>query len=78
MSYIEALENALGKKAEKNYLPMQAGDVPATASNTDALNAWIGFKPNTAIATGIKNFVQWYTSYYRVNNNNPVETLINQ
>lgn len=67
LSYIEALENTLGKQARKNYLPMQAGDVPATASNTDALDDWIGFKPQTSISNGIERFINWYTSYYRVN-----------
>ncbi|MBA2649817.1 MAG: NAD-dependent epimerase [Legionella sp.] len=65
MSYIEALESALGKEAKKNYLPMQAGDVPATASDTQALNQWIGFKPNTSISKGIENFVHWYRAYYK-------------
>jgi UDP-glucuronate 4-epimerase len=67
MSYIEALERALGIEAKKNYLPMQMGDVPATASNTDALNEWIGFKPNTPLSVGIENFVTWYKSYYQLN-----------
>lgn len=66
MFYIEALEQALGMQAIKHYLPMQAGDVPATASNTDALQEWVGFKPNTSISTGIHNFVNWYKSYYSV------------
>lgn len=64
LSYIEALENALGKPAQKNYLPMQAGDVAATASNTEALQQWIGFKPNTSITVGINSFVKWYKLYY--------------
>jgi UDP-glucuronate 4-epimerase len=53
-------------KANKNFLPMQAGDVPATAANTDALNAWVGFKPDTAVTTGIANFVAWYLKHYDV------------
>ena len=66
MSYIEALEKSLGLEAKKNYLPMQIGDVPATASNTDALNEWIGFKPNTLLSAGVENFVTWYKSYYQI------------
>jgi UDP-glucuronate 4-epimerase len=66
MDYIEALELAIGKTAEKNFLPMQAGDVPATAANTDALNAWVGFKPDTAVKTGVAEFVQWYREYEKI------------
>jgi len=42
---------------------MQAGDVPATAANTDELNAWVGFKPNTPVVEGVAKFVQWYQSW---------------
>lgn len=63
MDYISALEIALGKTAQKNFLPMQAGDVPATAANTDELNAWVGFKPNTAVMAGVARFVEWYCAY---------------
>jgi len=64
--YIEALEDALGRKAEKNYLPMQPGDVPATSANTDELDAWVGFKPGTPVREGVRRFVEWYRGYYRV------------
>ena len=64
MEYISALETALGKTAKKNYLPMQPGDVPATAANTDELDAWVGFKPNTAVPQGVAQFVDWYRYYY--------------
>jgi UDP-glucuronate 4-epimerase len=66
MDYIQALENALGLVARKNFLPMQPGDVPATAANTDELAAWVGFKPNTAVRNGVARFVDWYRNYYRV------------
>jgi UDP-glucuronate 4-epimerase len=66
MEYISALENALGRTAEKNYLPMQLGDVPATAANTEELNAWAGFKPNMPVAEGVARFVGWYRGYYKV------------
>jgi UDP-glucuronate 4-epimerase len=62
--YIEAIEDALGKKAEKNYLPMQPGDVPATSANTDELDAWVGFKPGTPVREGVRRFVAWYRGYY--------------
>ena len=65
MEYIIALENALGKTAKKNYLPMQPGDVPATLANTDELNAWVGFKPNTVLSHGVARFVDWYLNYYK-------------
>lgn len=64
MTYIEALERALGITAVKNFLPMQAGDVPATSANTDELNQWIGFKPGTPVGVGVQRFVDWYRAYY--------------
>ena len=64
--YIEALEAALRRKAERNLLPMQPGDVPATSANTDELNAWVGFKPATPVREGVRRFVEWYRGYYRV------------
>lgn len=67
MSYIAALERSVGAKAQMNMLPMQPGDVPATAADTAALEAWIGFKPDTTIETGISRFVDWYMDYYKVN-----------
>lgn len=66
MAYIGALETALGQLAKKNYLPMQPGDVPATAANTDELDKWVGFKPNTSVAEGVAKFVEWYRNYYKV------------
>jgi UDP-glucuronate 4-epimerase len=66
MDYIEAIESALGVTAVKEYLPMQAGDVPATAANTEALEAWTGFKPNTSVQEGVARFVAWYRNFYSV------------
>ena len=66
MRYIEVLEDCLGKKAKKNFLPMQDGDVPATYANVDDLVREIDFKPQTTIEEGIKNFVDWYKRYYQV------------
>ena len=64
MAYIETLEEMLGKKAEKNFLPMQDGDVPATYADIDALRADTGFAPATTVKQGIERFVAWYRSYY--------------
>jgi UDP-glucuronate 4-epimerase len=66
LGYIQALESALGISAKKNFLHMQPGDVPATASDTDELDAWVGFKPNTAVSDGVERFVSWYRGYYKV------------
>jgi UDP-glucuronate 4-epimerase len=66
MEYIEAVEQALGVTAEKQLLPMQPGDVPATAANTSALEAWVDFKPNTLVKEGVTRFVAWYRQFYGV------------
>ena len=66
MEYIEAVEQALGVSAEKQMLPMQPGDVPATAADTSALEAWVGFKPNTSVQEGVARFVAWYRKFYGV------------
>jgi UDP-glucuronate 4-epimerase len=65
MHFIQVLEEHLGKKAEKNLLPIQAGDVPATYANVDDLIKDVGFKPETSIREGIKRFVEWYRQYYK-------------
>jgi UDP-glucuronate 4-epimerase len=64
--FIEVLEAALGKKAQKNLLPIQAGDVPATYADVDDLMADVGFKPATSIEEGIGRFVKWYREYYQL------------
>ena len=66
MRYIEVLEECLGRKAQKNFLPMQPGDVPATYANVDDLVRDVGFKPDTPIEEGIKRFVAWYKDYYEI------------
>ncbi|MBV1913955.1 MAG: NAD-dependent epimerase [Pseudomonadales bacterium] len=66
MRYIEILEECLGKKAIKNMLPMQPGDVPATYADVDDLITDVGYQPNTPIETGIANFVEWYRDFYKV------------
>ena len=64
MACIEALEQALGRDAIKNYQPMQPGDVVATSASVDELHAWLGFRPATPLATGIERFVRWYREDY--------------
>jgi UDP-glucuronate 4-epimerase len=66
MHYIEVLEQCLGRKAVKNLLPIQPGDVPATYADVDDLIHDTGFKPSTSIEDGIKKFVEWYKDYYKV------------
>lgn len=63
MRMIEALENAIGKKAVKRMLPLQPGDVPATYANVDDLQRDVGFRPDTPIEEGLRRFVEWYRSY---------------
>jgi UDP-glucuronate 4-epimerase len=65
LRFIEVLEQALGKKATKNFLPLQPGDVPATYADVDDLIKDVGFKPDTPIEVGVKQFVEWYRGYNR-------------
>ena len=66
MHYIELIEECVGKKAEMNMLPLQPGDVPDTWADTEALSNDVGYAPNTSIEVGVKNFVDWYCEYYKV------------
>jgi UDP-glucuronate 4-epimerase len=66
MRYIEVLEDCLGRKAEKRMLPLQLGDVPDTYANVDELMTEVGYKPDTPIEVGVRNFVEWFRGYYRV------------
>ena len=68
MHLIETIERALGRTAQKRMLPLQAGDVPATYANVDALVRDVGFAPQTPIETGVANFVAWYRSYFQIDN----------
>jgi UDP-glucuronate 4-epimerase len=65
MEFIETIENVLGKKAKKEFLPMQPGDVPSTFADVQDLESDIGFKPNTPIKKGIQKFMEWYLDYYK-------------
>lgn len=67
MDYIQSLETVLGKKAQKNFLPMQDGDVAATIADTSQLEQLINFKPSVTVHEGIRSFVAWYKSYYGIN-----------
>ena len=66
MDYIEAIENALGKKAEKVFVPLQPGDVPKTYADIQDLVEQFNYKPSTSLEEGIKNFVSWYRKYYEI------------
>jgi UDP-glucuronate 4-epimerase len=66
MDFIGALEECLGVEAKKNFLPLQAGDVPDTYADVSALVADVGYKPATPIKVGIANFVSWYKEYYGI------------
>ncbi|MGH7202212.1 MAG: NAD-dependent epimerase [Planctomycetaceae bacterium] len=66
MRLIAVLEDTLGKKAEKNLLPMQPGDVPATYADIDELSRAAAFQPSTPIEEGVRRFVEWYRGYYQV------------
>ncbi len=64
LDFIEAIEDALGKKAKRNYMGMQQGDVPATWANADLLHRLTGYKPQTDFKDGIARFVEWFRDYY--------------
>jgi UDP-glucuronate 4-epimerase len=65
LDFIEAIELELGKKAIRNYMPMQTGDVPATWANADLLQALTGYRPKTDFKDGIRQFVAWYRDYFQ-------------
>jgi UDP-glucuronate 4-epimerase len=64
MRYIELIEETLGKKAIKNLLPLQQGDVPDTSADIDDLVREVGYRPATPVEVGVKKFVEWYVGYY--------------
>lgn len=63
-TFIHELESALGVPAQMNLLPLQPGDVLETSADTSALEAVIGFKPQTPLASGLARFVSWYRTFY--------------
>jgi UDP-glucuronate 4-epimerase len=66
MDFIEAIEQAVGKTATKNFMPLQDGDVPATFADVSELTAWTGFKPATPVVEGVGRFVRWYRDYFKL------------
>tara|TARA_B110000091_G_C13812172_1_gene475756 strand:- start:2638 stop:3645 length:1008 start_codon:yes stop_codon:yes gene_type:complete len=66
LDYIAAIENALGMKAKKEFLPLQPGDVPDTFADVSDLISDFGYKPSTLLSDGVTNFVNWYKDYYKV------------
>lgn len=68
LEFIAAIEDKLGKKAVKNFLPLQEGDVPATFADVEDLMREVGFKPSTPVKVGIDRFIDWYLDYYSIRN----------
>ena len=66
LRYIEVIEECVGKKADKNLMPMQLGDVPDTYADVEALAVGVDYSPETSIETGVAAFVEWYRQYYGV------------
>jgi UDP-glucuronate 4-epimerase len=64
LRYIEVIEECLGRKAQKNYLPMQLGDVPETFADIEDLVRDVGYRPATPIEVGVRRFVDWFCDYY--------------
>ena len=64
MEFIQTIEQAVGKEAKKNYLPMQDGDVVATYADIDSLHEAVGFRPSTSLKEGITKFTEWYKTYH--------------
>lgn len=66
MDFIAAIEQAIGKEAIKNFMPLQSGDVPATSADVEELAQWTGFRPGTPVPEGVRRFVSWYRGYFKV------------
>ena len=66
MDYVNEIECNLNKKAKKEFLPLQAGDVAKTSANTDLLKNWIGYRPATSVRHGVKQFIDWYKDFYNI------------
>jgi len=64
LRYIDVLEHELGLPIQRNYMPMQPGDVPGTAASVKALEQMVGYRPDTPIETGVARFVDWFIDYY--------------
>ena len=66
MEFIRLIEEELGMEAQKNMMPLQPGDVPATSADIQKSKEMLGFSPKTSIREGIHNFLVWYREYYKV------------
>jgi UDP-glucuronate 4-epimerase len=66
LDFIDAIEEELGQKAIRNYMPMQLGDVPATWANASLLQNLTGYTPQTPFREGVRQFVAWYRDYYQI------------
>ncbi|KAA6340155.1 UDP-N-acetylglucosamine 4-epimerase [termite gut metagenome] len=75
LDFIQVIEETIGKKAKKIFLPMQLGDVYQTNADTTLLQKEIGFKPNTSIREGVKKTVEWFKTYFFMGNQNYVNRL---
>ena len=65
LDFVDAIEACLGRKAQRTYMDIQPGDVPATWANADLLQTLTGYRPQTGIEDGIAQFVAWFRDYYR-------------
>jgi UDP-glucuronate 4-epimerase len=68
LRYIDVLEQCLGRKAQKNLLPMQPGDLPDTWADVESLARDVGYRPRTGLEEGVKRFVEWYLDYFHDRN----------
>ncbi|MEM9387527.1 MAG: NAD-dependent epimerase [Pseudomonadota bacterium] len=66
MRYIEVIEECIGRKSQKNFLPKQPGDVPSTSADIEDLAADVGYRPSTPVEVGVARFIEWYRAYYGV------------
>jgi UDP-glucuronate 4-epimerase len=66
LDFLDCLESALDMQAQRNLMPLQAGDVVKTWADVSALAEWIDFRPQVSVAAGVKAFVQWYRQFYQV------------
>jgi UDP-glucuronate 4-epimerase len=65
-AYVEAIEHALGKRAIREFLPLQPGDVPNTSADVSSLVKAVGYQPSTPVREGVARFVNWYRNYFKV------------
>jgi UDP-glucuronate 4-epimerase len=66
LEFVDCLESALGIKAQRNFMPLQAGDVIKTWADISALAEWVDFRPQVAVETGVAEFVKWYRHFYQI------------